>query len=195
MLGLLEFARVASGSSITNTAVDDKDSSDDTDDAGGPLNKIGDHLAGVDAFASGAVADVATGADKSNTNGPHDDTGRHGDGEADESLGEGFLGGGDFAGVAARENIEVATVNNITDDKVRGDDGDVSDDIGDNEPDARLEGFFVADVFRDAAVPRGETQEASVATAKTATIGKRRGCGDHGRHGGNHRTENEKFFE
>ena len=60
-------------------------------------------------------------------------------------MSESFFAVGDFAGVATRGNIEVTTVDNITDYEISGNDGNIGGDVGDDGPDAGLEGFLVSD--------------------------------------------------
>ena len=87
LLGFLEFAGVALGGDITDTAINYENSGGNTGHSDGPLNEIGDHLAWIyTAPTIGTVADIATTADEGNSDGAHDDIGGHNDGKADESL-------------------------------------------------------------------------------------------------------------
>ncbi len=149
----MEFARVARGGDIGDTAVNDENGGNGASDADDPLDEIDDHLVGVDTGVSGStIADIAGATDEGDTDGAHDNIGRHDNGEADEGAGESFFAGGDFAGISAREDIEIATVDDIADDEVGGEDGDIGEDVGDDGPDAGFERSFVGDF--DSAVPR-----------------------------------------
>ncbi len=119
------------------------------------MNNIGDHLTGGDTgiFCSGAIANIATTADESNANSIHDDIRGHGDGEADKGVGKGFSGAHDFARFAGRENILVATVDNIGEDKIGSNDGDVGSDVGGDGPDVVFDALGVGDY--NSAIPRG----------------------------------------
>lgn len=148
----MEFAGIAGGGDVGDATVNDENGGDDTRDADNPLDKVDDHLVGVDAGASGRTIVNIFGPDESDTDGAHDDIGGHDDGKADKGVGESFFAGGDFAGISAREDIEIATIDDVADDEVSGENGDVGKDVGDDGPDAGFEGSFVGDF--DSAVPR-----------------------------------------
>ncbi len=150
--GFLEFAGIARGGDVRDTTVNDENGRDDTSDADNPLDKVDDHLVSIDTGASGStIVNIAGAADEGDTDGAHDDIGGHDDGEADEGVGESFFAGGDFAGISAREDIEITTVDNVADDEVSGEDGDVGKDVGDDGPDAGFERGLIGD--GDSAVP------------------------------------------
>ncbi len=141
----MEFAGIARGGDIGNATVNDENGSDGASDADNPLDKVDDHLVGVDTGASGRTIVNIFGPDEGDTDGPHDDIGGHDDGETDEGAGESFFAGGDFAGISAREDIEITTVDDVADDEVGGENGNVGEDVGDDGPDAGFKGSFVGD--------------------------------------------------
>ena len=141
MLGLFGFARIAGGGHIRDTANDNKDSSNNTGEAEEPLDEIGDHL--TDLISCGATttrgeiaSKIAVISGENDTDGAHDDAGEHGDSEANEGMREGFLTGGNFAGITAREHIKVATVDGVTEHEVSGGDANVCGDVRSDLPDA-----------------------------------------------------------
>lgn len=139
MLGFLEFAGVAGGGHVANTTVDDKDSGNNTSHGDDPVDEIQDHCIGVNTTACGsAVADVATTTNKGDTDGTHNDVSPHNDGEANEGMSEGFTTGGGFTRIAAREDIEITTIDNIAENEIGGDNSDVGSDIGGDGPDIGL---------------------------------------------------------
>ena len=95
--------------------------------------------------------------------GIENDIGGHDDGEAEESVIESLFAGGDFAWVAGRENIEIATINDIADYEVGGDDGNVDKNIASDGPKARFEAPLIFDV--DVAVPRFKAEEVAAIVA------------------------------
>lgn len=147
----MNFAWIARRSDVTNATIDDKDDGNDAGDADNPLNSIGDEGVAVYAFASGAAGELAVCAEQGKTDATHDDISRHDNGETDESLGEGFFAGGDFAGIASGEDIEVAAVDDVAEYEVSGDDGDVGEDVDSDERDAVYEGVLIGN--GDATVP------------------------------------------
>lgn len=170
LFGFLDFTGVARGNGIRDAAVNDKNGGDDAGHTDSPLDEIGDHLVGIYTTAArGAVADVAAAADESDADSAHDNVGGHDNSKANKGVSESLFAGGDFAGVARGRNIKIAAVDNITDDKIGGDDGDIGDDVSDNDPDLSFERFFVGNT--DAAIPRSKTKEIA-ATGFGAIDGK-----------------------
>ena len=102
---MFDFARIAGGSHVSNAADENKDNGNNTGKTEEPLNDVRDHLSdlGVSSDATcggGEVAAKITIVDSENdADGAHDGASEHGNSEADESVGEGPLAGGDFAGV------------------------------------------------------------------------------------------------
>ena len=112
LLGFLDFTGVARGGSVADAAINYEDSGDDAGDTDGPLNSSSNHGARSDTLAGGAVGGEVSG--KSDANSIHNDASTHDDGQASEGVNEGLLTGGDFAGVTARENVEIATIDDVT---------------------------------------------------------------------------------
>jgi len=131
----LELAWIALRSHIADAADNNKNCGDDASDANNPLNGVGDHSVRINATASrGTITYVATTTNEGNTNSVHDDVSRHDDGKANKSLSEGFFAGGDFAWVTARKYIEIATINDVADDEVSGNYGNVGNNVSHNSP-------------------------------------------------------------
>ena len=89
-------------------------------------------------------------------------------------MSQGFLTGGEFAGVARGEHIKIATIDNIADDEIGGDDADIYGDIAGDLLDVIAEFGFATGVFDDAAIPWLKT-EGKVATTEASAGGVSRG--------------------
>lgn len=142
----MEFARIASGGSIGNTAVDYEDSGDYPSNSNKPVNSAENEIAaifGTVGAGQRVTIESAFGAEHGKADGTHDGTSRHDDGEADEGLGESFLAFGNFAGVATRKGIEIATVDDVGNDQIGSNDCDIGEDIDSDLPDAILEGGLI----------------------------------------------------
>ena len=150
LLGFLDFAGVASGGGIRDTTINDKDNGNNTGDTDDPLSDANNHGTWVDAAILGdtVLGKIGTECD---ANGIQDNVSRHDDGETDKGLGKGFFAGGDFARIAAREYVTIATIDNIAENEIGSNDGDVGGDVGNDSPDTFFEGGFGTDV--DIAIP------------------------------------------
>ena len=84
-------------------------------------------------------------------------------------MGESFFAFGDFAGVTTRESVLIATVDDIADDEIGGDNGNISEDVSGDGPDAGFERVLVGNV--DPAVPRGETKEITTTASESRRTG------------------------
>lgn len=125
----MKLAWIASGSDISPAANYDKDDGDDSAHASDPLDEVGNHSFWADALAGDATISEATVANQGDTDGAKDSVSRNTDGKTDESMSQGLFAGGSFARVTGGEHIEIATIDNIPDDKVSGDDRNVGQDI------------------------------------------------------------------
>ena len=86
------------------------------------------------------MADISLSTDECDADRAHDYACGHSDREADEGVSESFLTISDFSGVATGENVLISAVDNVANDEVSGDDGDVVGDVSDDSPDAGLDG-------------------------------------------------------
>lgn len=168
VLGFLDFGGVAARGGETDAAEDDEGDGEKAGDADDPLNETGDDGAGVGVAAAGddgvigVVADgdaviVEVGAEQG-ADGAHDDADGHHNGEPDESLGEDFLAGGDFGGIAVGADVEIATIDDKAENEVGGGDGEIGGDIGNDEPKIDFELILIQNVEIDIAVPGDETE-------------------------------------
>ena len=145
LLGFLDFVGVASGGGIRDTAINDEDDGNNTGDTDDPLGDANDHGTWVDTAILGdtVLGEIGTECDADSI---QNYVSRHDNGETDKGLGKGFFAGGDFARIAAREYVTITTIDNIAENEIGGDDGDVGGDVGNDSPDAFFEGGFGADV-------------------------------------------------
>ena len=129
LFGFFGFGGVATGGNEADAAKDDKDNCDHATHADDPTDELGDHGVGINA---GATADRLAGvgfidsdtvcgeidATEADADGVEDDTGGHNDGKADKGLAEDFFAGGDFGAVAVGEDVEIASVDDVAEDKI-----------------------------------------------------------------------------
>ena len=80
-------------------------------------------------------------------------------------MGESLATGGSLARVTTREDIKIATINDITKNKISGDDGNIGGDIGGDGPDVVFDVIFGLD--DDTTIPRSEAEEIATRTYKT----------------------------
>ena len=160
MLCFLDFAGITGRSDVGDTAVDNEDCGNNSDHADDPLDEISDHGVRVDTLGcSGeiAITNIPITVHQCNTNRAHNHARGHSNREADEGLNESFLSVGDFAGVTAREDVLITAINNISDDKIGGNDGDISDNVCDDSPNICFQAVRAVDIT-NATVPRSETE-------------------------------------
>lgn len=157
VLGLLELTGIAGRGDVLDATDDDEGSGNYAADADEPADGIGDELFWGDTLYHSAV--VCEFIEESNMDGIDDDFGETDDGEANESVGQGFLAGGDFTGVARGEDIKVAAIDDVADNEVSRDCGDVFCNVGDDETHVALKLFLAAWIFDDATVPSDHTEE------------------------------------
>lgn len=169
LFGLLDLARVASRGHVGDTTNENKYNGDDAGEAEEPLDSVGNHLADIGIGETiGACGEIATkitvidGEDY--TNSAHDSASEHGNGEANEGMGESLFAGGNFAGVATREHVQVATIYSITEDKIGSSDANIGGNIGGNLPDAGTDGGFGIH-GADFTIPGNKTDKRAIAVA------------------------------
>ena len=140
VLGLLELTCVAGGGYIFNATKHDKGNGDDASNANKPLDRVEHELlwcyAAAGLFESGAAFegfDTEDGLD-----GADDGFGEANDSKADEGMNQSLFAGSNFAGVSGSKYIEIATVDDIANDKVGRDGNDVVCNVGCDFLDVRL---------------------------------------------------------
>lgn len=82
-------------------------------------------------------------------------------------MSQGFLTGGEFAGVARGEHIKIATIDNIADDEIGGDFGDIIGDVSCDDFGIVDEFCFALRIFYDATIPGNHAKK----TTASAFVG------------------------
>ena len=168
MFGFLELAGVARGSDVRDATINYKDSSNNTGHTDKPLDEISDHITRFNTAASGGtVADIAATTNKGNANGAHDDIGGHNDSKTNKGVSEGLAAGGGFVRITTRENIEIATIDDVAKDEIGGNNSNIGSDISGDSPDIVFDVVF--GLNDDATIPRGEAEK--IATSALEALG------------------------
>ena len=156
--GFLSFVGVTSGSDISDTTVNYKNNCNNAGYTNNPLNKVSDHLIGIDTTTSrSAITNIAVTADKGDADGAHNGGGGHNNSETNKGVGESSFTGGDLTGVARRKDVKITTIDYVAENKIGGNNGDIGSDIGDDGPNIGFEVFFGFN--RNAAIPRGKAEK------------------------------------
>ena len=113
IFGLFDLAGITTRNNIGNTTINDKDSSNETDDTNNPLDDASYHESRVgDTIRSGTVCRKVSA--KCDTDSVHNYCCPHDDSKASEGMSQSFLAASYFARIAARHGVEIAAIDNIT---------------------------------------------------------------------------------